>query len=99
MPIYLDYFAQGYDFIAVYYTSTATIASRIQNIFGHDPDTDITDFYYDADQSAFGLYVAAFGNATMPHNYLIDRDGDVRVSYGPVKGNEVQWRAWIEELL
>jgi hypothetical protein len=99
MPIYLDYCAQGYDFIAVYYTSTATIASRIQNIFGHDPDTDITDFYYDSNQSAFALYTAEFGAATMPHNYLIDRDGNVRVSCGPVKGNEAQWRSWIEELL
>jgi|GEM_PF-1304837 len=99
MPIYQDYYADGYDFIAVYYTSTATIASRIENVFGYDPDTDITDFYYDADQSAFGFYMAAFGNATMPHNYLIDRDGDVRASCGPVKGNEDQWRGWIEELL
>ena len=99
MPIFQDYYAYGYDFIAVYYTSTATIANRIENVFGYDPDADITDFYYDQDQSAYALYTDAFGYIAMPYNFLIDRDGDVRVACGPVKGNEVQWQAWIEELL
>jgi len=97
--MYQDYAGQGYYYIGIYAQSVSTMATEMTQQ-RYSPDNDITNFYYDPGDAVLGLYASALGHlASRPHTYLVDRDGNVRVSYGAVMSNEAKWRGWIEELL
>lgn len=84
-----------------YDRSISTVVNVMTNLYSpaYDPDTDITNFYYDPGNVVANAYNSAFGIGSRPRTALIDRDGNVRYWGGAVLNHEAEWQARIEELL
>jgi len=95
LSLYSAYGSQGLCLITVWRETL----SQMQSWLSSRGYGEYTNNYEDTDSDIFGLYVDAFtGEETVPTNYLIDRDGNVRYwEIGEI--SEGAWADLIEELL
>lgn len=95
LELYGSYSAQGF-YLVVVWPNTLSQMQTWLNAKGYG---EYTDHYQDTDSDILGLYVDAFtGEESVPMNFLIDRDGNVRHwEIGEI--NEGDWADYIGELL
>ncbi len=95
LELYGSYSAQGF-YLVVVWPNTLSQMQTWLNAKGYG---EYTDNYQDTDLEILGVYADAFaGEESVPMNFLIDRDGNVRHwELGEI--NEGDWEVYIEELL